>query len=190
VLFLLFGSSGSGKTTLLEAVRGVVERLALHDFDEIGVPEDATTAWRHEANERWLQRVLAYQADDVDTLLAGQTPLAEILAAPSAHRLAGLAACLLDCDDAARTERLMRRDRIWGTLEDMLAWAAWMRGHAADPTQRLDVLGLTADRLAAWDGTVRVLDTTGVPVERSADELLDWIEAERDAAIPITVTKS
>lgn len=64
----------------------------------------------------------------------------------------------------------------------MLAWAAWMRAHAADVTHRLDVVGLTADRLARWDGTVRVLETSGVPVERSAAELLGWVEEERATA--------
>ena len=177
--FLLFGSSGSGKTTLLDAIRGRVERLALHDFDEIGVPSDATTAWRHEANERWLRRALGYQAEGIDMLLAGQTPVAEVLAAPSAPLVDGLAACLLDCDDAARTERLAQRPQVWGSVDEMLRWAAWLRRHAADVTYRLDVVGLTPDRLARWDGAVHVLDTTDAPVERSAADLLAWIAAER-----------
>jgi hypothetical protein len=61
VLFLLFGSSGAGKTVALDAVRGRVQRLAVHDFDEIGVPDGADTAWGHRSNEQWLQRALDYQ---------------------------------------------------------------------------------------------------------------------------------
>jgi hypothetical protein len=38
VFFLLFGSSCSGKTLALAELRGRLDRLAIHDFDEIGVP--------------------------------------------------------------------------------------------------------------------------------------------------------
>ena len=162
MLFLLFGSSGAGKTAALAALRDRVDRLALHDFDEIGVPPGADTAWRHAANEQWLQRALAYQADGIDVLLAGQTPVAELLASPSAQRLEGVSGCLLDCDDATRIERLQARGPDWlattgGTLEDYLAWASWLREHAAAP----------------------VIDTTGSSVAEVAEQLVAWIGAER-----------
>jgi len=62
VLFLVFGSSASGKTSALDALRPrPPERLAIHDFDEIGIPSGATKRFRHEANERWVRRALEYQ---------------------------------------------------------------------------------------------------------------------------------
>jgi hypothetical protein len=68
----VFGSSGSGKTAALEALRRRgVPRLELHDFDELGVPPDADTAWRQRANERWVRRALGLEAHEVDVLLAG-----------------------------------------------------------------------------------------------------------------------
>jgi hypothetical protein len=86
VLFLLFGSSGAGKTFVLDVLRDRVPDLAIHEFDEIGIPPDAGTAWRHRANEEWVRRALAYQAEETDLLLAGQTPFGELLATPSAPR--------------------------------------------------------------------------------------------------------
>ena len=74
MLFLLFGSSAAGKTFVLNELRGRIASLAIHDFDEIGVPAGADTAWRHRANEQWVRRALDYQADGTDLLLAGQTP--------------------------------------------------------------------------------------------------------------------
>jgi hypothetical protein len=114
MLFLVFGSSASGKTVALEALRGRLFDLAIHDFDEIGVPPGAQTGWRHGANEEWLRRALDYQASGTDLLLAGQTPLGELLATPSAWKIEAISACLIDCDDATRVARrvsLRRRRR-------------------------------------------------------------------------------
>jgi hypothetical protein len=196
VLFLLFGSSGAGKTFALEALHGRVSNLAIHDFGEIGVPSDADRAWRQRANEIWLRRALDYQAQGVDVLLAGQTPLGELLATPSAVLIDGIAACLFDCDDQTRIERLHARGSEWlasahGELSDYLAWAAWMRRHAADPSWLPEVIvaedglpGMRWDRWSGWESDdprwrVRVVDTTRLPVDELADGLVAWIGEER-----------
>lgn len=167
MLFLLFGSSAAGKTAALDELRGRVACLAVHDFDEIGVPPGADAAWRQRANEQWLRRALTYQAEGTDLLLAGQTPLAELLAAPSAPRLEAISACLIDCDDDTRVARLQARGPEWlagtgGTLENYVNWAAWLRDHAADPTRR-----------------IHVVDTSELPVEEVGTKLIEWIAAER-----------
>jgi len=196
VLFLLFGSSCSGKTLALDELHGRIDGLAIHDFDEVGVPAGADLAWRHSADEQWVQRALEYQVEGTDLLLAGQTPLGELLAAPSAPRLEAISACLLDCDDATRTARLQARGPAWlartgGTLRDYLDWAGWMRGHAADPTSRVDVIRCDAawERMqwSRWSGWrrgdprwhVRVVDTSASTVAEVARELVDWIDEER-----------
>jgi hypothetical protein len=102
MLFLLIGASGSGKSTCLANLPRMLPDLALHDFDTIGVPVDATPAWRVQANQFWLNRALNYQRAGRDMLLANQTPFGEILACPLATEIRGLAACLLDCNDVER----------------------------------------------------------------------------------------
>lgn len=196
MLFLLFGSSAAGKTFAVEALRGRLADLVVHDFDEIGVPPDADTAWRHRENERWVRRALDYQSEGTDLLLAGQTPFGELLAAPSASRLEAISACLLDCDDETRAARLRSRGPEWfartgGELQAYLNWAAWMREHAADPSSRTEVIRTeaTLDEMqwSRWSGwragdprwRVRVIDTTTSPVEKVADELTEWIGEER-----------
>lgn len=198
MLFLLFGSSAAGKTVTLDALRGRVARLAVHDFDEIAVPAGADTAWRHRATEEWVRRALAYQADATDLLLAGQIPIGELLAAPSAPKLDAVAACLLDCDDETRLARLRARGPEWlarvpGELQDYVNWADWMRRHAADPQWMKHVIQVpeTADEMqwSRWDNwaagdprwRVRVVDTAAAPVEEVADQLARWIEEERRA---------
>ena len=196
MLFLLFGSSAAGKTVALDVLRGRVTNLAVHDFDEIGVPPGADTAWRHRANEESIGRALEHQARGTDLLLAGRTPFGELLAAPSAKRLEAISACLLDCDDETRVARLEARGPEWfartgGELQDYLNWAAWMRGHAADPSWRTDVIRHEAtmdemrwSRWSAWRAgdprwRVRVLDSSRLTVEEVARELAEWIDEER-----------
>jgi hypothetical protein len=189
VLLLLFGSSGSGKTVAIDALRGRIGSLAVHDFDEIGVPSGADTAWRHRANEAWVVRALEYQASGVDVLLAGQTPLGELLATPSAALVDAISACLLDCDDETRLARLASRR----TTDDgaYLKWAEWMRGHVSDPGWRADVIRhsdtdgeMRWERWESWspgDPRWRVirLDTTELTPPEVADALAAWIDDER-----------
>lgn len=196
MLFLLFGSSGAGKTSALNALRGLVADLAIHDFDEIGVPSNADTAWRHRADERWLRRAVEYEEAGTDLLLGAQTPIGELLGAPSAARLEAISACLLDCDDRTRIARLRARGPEWfartpGELQDYLNWAAWMRRHATDPSWRMDVIRDDATesemrwlRWSEWragDARWRVcaIDASALRVEEVAAQLIEWIERER-----------
>jgi hypothetical protein len=196
MLFLLFGSSGAGKTLALNALRARLPALAIHDFDEIGVPPDANTAWRHRAIETWVRRALEHQANGRDFLLAGQTPVGELLAVPSAPRLESISACLLDCDVETQAARLQARGPEWfarvrGDLQDHLNWAEWMRRHARDPAWRTDVIRqpdseheMRWERWSDWRTgdprwRVRVIDTSGLPASGVADELAAWIAEER-----------
>lgn len=161
----------------------------MHDFDEIGVPSGADTAWRQRGTEEWIRRVLRCQEDGLDVLLTGQSPLGEVLACPSAARLDGIAACLVDVDDQVRCRRLDSRDPDkWDgdAKRSFLGWARWHRGHAADPGYRPEVItaaGHAQMRWARWSGwdsadprwAVRVIDTTGRSVEQSMADIRQWI---------------
>ena len=167
MLFLLIGSSAAGKTFALDELRRRGLDMAIHDFDEIGVPPGADQAWRRRSNEVWIRRALDLQAEGRDLLLAGQTPYAELLASPSATLLDAVAVCLIDCDDETRLARIRARGPEWlsrsgAELADYLAWAEWLRRHAGEPGGRL-----------------ATVDTSGVPVERVADAVVEWIETER-----------
>src|SRR5437764_13624626 len=52
-------------------------------------------------------------------------------ASPSIDRVDAWYACLLDCDDVTRVDRLRQRG-THGLDMHMLCWAAWMRVHAVD----------------------------------------------------------
>jgi hypothetical protein len=188
MLLYLTGSSCSGKTTLAFAAARRVPGLAVHDVDEADAPRSAPS-------EHWIQRALEYQTRGTDLLLAGQAPLGEILAAPSAPLLEGIAICLVDVSDDVRRERLAQRQPgKWDAkaVEDFLNWAAWHRGHAADPRYQPELLltgpraGEAWHRWTAWSAedprwSTHVLDTTNEPVERCVDRVEAWITEQRDA---------
>jgi hypothetical protein len=191
---MLFGSSGSGKTYVLDHLPPI-DRLAMHRFDEVGVPCRPDRRWRHATTEQWVRRALEHQASGTDMLLEGQVPYGELLAAPSAPWLESVSACLLDCSDEVRLARLEARGTDWlgragGTLDDYLAWAEWLRGHARDPRYRIEVIsdgaeGLCFDRLAGLTAgdprwRIPVIDTDR-PIDAVVDDVVAWIGEQRGA---------
>jgi hypothetical protein len=187
MLFLITGASGSGKTTCLERLGDLVPGVVLYDYDTIGIPENATPAWRVEADQIWLDRVLEHQHEARDVLLAGQTPLGELLACPRAIELDGIAACLIDCSDEERRRRLGSRTASFGQAH--YNWAAWMRGHAADPQWEPHVIRdagptLHWDRWERWTAddprwSVCTLDTSSLTIEEVARRVKQWMTEQR-----------
>ncbi|MFF4257129.1 hypothetical protein ACFY1L_38700 [Streptomyces sp. NPDC001663] len=188
MLVYLTGSSCSGKTTIAFAVARRFPDMAVHDVDESGALRDA-------ASEFWVRRALEYQERGTDMLVAGQAPLGEVLAAPSAPLLDGIAMCLVDVADQERRARLARRqpgkwDRA--AVDAFVGWAAWHRGHALDPRHRPEVLvegirqGPAWHRWSGWTAedprwSTHVLDTTGRPIDLSVAQIEAWITEQRSA---------
>ena len=195
VLLKLTGSSCSGKSTLAFAVADRLRDVVVHDFDEVGVPRDPDPHWRHRNTELWVRRALEYQERGLDLLLTGQSPLGEVLAAPSAPEVDGIALCLVDVDDEIRRARLAHRDSgRWDTSEvdAFLGWAAWHRGHARDPRHLPEAItnGSAPDmvwhRWTDWTAgdprwSTHILDTTDEPVSQSVDKIEQWVVEQRAA---------
>ena len=207
MLFLLTGSSGAGKSSVLAELPALVDDLLPLDVDELRPPADVTRAWWQEQVESLVRRSVEAQRRGLDAIVTGWTPLGEILAAPSAVELDGIAAMLLDCDDTTRAARLEARagaGEWWSGQEsvaDALRAAAWMRRHALDPQRQQDAL-----RVGSWDGmrwerwvgwresdprwVVEPLDTTLLSVGEVADRIAAWISrgrnALRDGTLPLS----
>lgn len=187
LLLLVVGASGSGKSAVLDPLKHELAGIAVHDFDEIGVPSNAMPSWRQRANEEWLRTIIARDAGASAVLLLGQTPLGELLATPSTVKLGGIACCLLDCDDDTRRSRLAQRAG-WtrAKMEWHLEWSGWLRGHALDPQWRQEVVRhpyappeLEWRRWAAWPrGDPRwrcaVIDTSALTISAVTHELARW----------------
>jgi hypothetical protein len=194
MLLKLTGSSCAGKSTLAFSVASRLQRVAVHDFDEVGVPERPDRHWRHRMTELWVRRALECQGRGIDLLLTGQSPLGEVLAVPSAPFLDGIAVCLVDVADDLRRDRLAARDAgRWdaSAVDAFLGWAAWHRGHARDPRHQPEVIvdgsgsEMAWHRWTGWTAEdprwrTHLLDTTGQPVATSVDHLERWVSEQRD----------
>lgn len=166
MLFVLTGSAGSGKSTALRELSGRRDDLAVFDFDDLRPPADATQSWWQRQIDDRVTWAVAEQAHGKDTVLAGWLTVGEVLAVPSAARLEGVAACLLDCSDDVRLARIERRaaSGTWRqhTPEEVAGFlraAARMRESGADMF-RLDTTTLDAgtvvtrlDEWIAWHST-------------------------------------
>jgi hypothetical protein len=196
MLLKLTGSSGAGKTTLAFALAGRLDGVVVHDFDEVGVPEPPIPPhWRNRMTEVWVRRALEFQDRGLDLLLTGNSPLGEVLAAPSAPQLNGIAVCLIDVADQERRDRLAVRDKgRWdhAAIDAFCGWAAWHRGHARDPRYRPEVIisgswpEMAWHRWTGWTAEdprwhTHVIDTSGRPLAASVDQAERWVTEQREA---------
>jgi hypothetical protein len=187
---LVSGASGAGKSSVRAlagpALAPRVESVELRDLVEI--PRFPDLAWRQRTTECAVQRALALEAEGRHLMLAGD-PVApgELLAAPSADRLEGTAICLLDCAAGAQSARLRARGDDPALLPDHVAFAGWMRRHAADPEWMPHVLTgggwpeMRWERWADWRRgdprwQVHVIDTTALTVAEVAAQVRAWAQ--------------
>lgn len=189
MFFLVSGAAASGKSTVARNLAARLEKLECHDYDE-RQPDNEYT--RCQQLEEWIGLALTRQQEGQDFLLTSHSPLGELLACPSARKLAGISACLLDCSDTVRIGRMRKRgiDPRWPPTQDTLNWAAWHRVHAWDPQWEQHVIARNAppehsyDSWIHWKQTderwqVRVIDTTDLDIEQVLEMIVGWIKAER-----------
>jgi hypothetical protein len=187
MFLLVSGASGAGKSTARGLVADEFEPgvRCVELRHVLPIPPAPTLAWRQRATEAVVCHALKLQEHGRHVLLAGDPVAAgEVLAAPSADRLDGVAVCLLDVDRDAQAARLLARGDDPALLVHHVAFADWMREHAADPHHRPEVLRTDGweqmrwERLSRSDETgswaMHVLDTSSLTRAAVASELLAW----------------
>lgn len=199
MFLLVTGSSRAGKST---ARRLITDELAPEtESIELGhvvtMPPVPTIAWRQHAAETVVQSALALQAEGRNLLLAGDPVAAgEVVAAPSAHQLDAIAACLLDVDAETQAARLAQRGDDPRLFDDHRAFADWMRGDARDPRHMPHVLSTNGWEAMRWerlesldpsDGgwALHVVDTSELSPEQVAQQVLSWCRRALSGQAPV-----
>ncbi|WP_203581434.1 AAA family ATPase [Microbacterium hibisci] len=191
MLLLVTGASGAGKSTVLAKLTTVDWRqpVVCAEFDAIGVPEGADTAWRHASVEEWVSHAADLQAQGVHLLLFGQVALGELLAAPSTERIDGVAVCLLHCSPDVRSARLRERGEPEETLVHHARFGEWLLEHTRDPAHHPEVIRVVEtsarmrwDRWESWSAgdprwDARIIDTDDVSAVDAADLVEAWARA-------------
>ncbi|MCB9493293.1 MAG: AAA family ATPase [Epsilonproteobacteria bacterium] len=182
-IYFISGASGSGKTTIIPVLkRSLGDNWLVHDFDDIGVPQNADKKWRQESTEKWLQKLLPTEKN---TCLLGQIVLGEILACPSAKKLDIINFCLLDVSDVERIKRLQKRN-TYGADQNMLNWSSWLRMHSQYPQWEQHVIKQNSwekldfdhwDKLSNWKSkaNIALLDTTDFNIEQTTNKITAWL---------------
>lgn len=190
MLFLVSGASGVGKSTVRKKVEprlgDTFEAVKLTD---LGSGEDIDVVRRQELAEVAAQRASVLSETGRHLLLSGD-PVApgEVIAAPSATKVGGIAICILDADTETQTARLQKRGEPDEHLPLHLGFAQWMREHAVDPVPRLDVISSSGWEAMQWDRLksivandprwrVCLLDTSDRSRDSVAEDVATWIEA-------------
>ena len=94
MFLLVSGAAAAGKSTVAKNLSSRLKNLVCHDADEMKARDEYM---RCQQLEEWVQLALNHQRESQDFLLTSHSPLGELLACPSARKLAGISACLLDC---------------------------------------------------------------------------------------------
>lgn len=196
MFFFVSGAAASGKSTVAKHLSPRLDNLICHDYDERKVIDEYT---RCKQLEDWIQLALIHQQEGQDFLLTSHSPFGELLACPSAPKLAGITASLLDCSDPVRIQRMRTRgfDPRWPPTQDVLNWASWHRMHAWDPQWEQEVIigngppEHAYDRWINWKQTdkkwkVSIIDTTNADVDMMLDKVEEWVLSARESISPIT----
>jgi hypothetical protein len=186
MLFYITGANGSGKTSCIPALAHLLPNFAIHDFAEVGVPANPDALWRQETTEFWARTyVQKYQAHGRHAVICGEAVFGEIWASPSIDQVDACHACLLDCDDITRVDRLRGR-ATYGPDMHILCWAAWLRVHSVDPGWCPEVIQAKSHPAMRWDRLANckrgdpiwhqeIIDTTHLTVEEVASAIEAWI---------------
>jgi len=160
---VLTGSAGSGKSTALGGLSARRDDLAVFDFDDLRPPPGAPQSWWQRQIDERVAWAVDEQVRGKDTVLAGWLSVGEVLAAPSAAELEGVAGCLLDCADDVRVARIERR----------AASGTWRR-HT--PGEVAGFLRAAARMRESGDG-VFCLDTSMLDAGAVVSSLEEWMAA-------------
>lgn len=196
MLLLITGASGAGKSSVRAAIeRELVPEVECVELrDVVAIPVAPTLAWRQRATEAVVRRALELQQSERHLLLSGDpVAAAEVVAAPSAPALPGLAVCLLDLSPEVQASRLAARGDDPSLLVQHQAFAEWMRRHAADPLHMPHVLStggwdeMRWDRLASLRSSWRthVIDTSAMTRPAVAEAVLAWCQSVLAGQAPI-----
>lgn len=120
-------------------------------------------------------------------------PAAEVVAAPSAVRLGGLAVCLLDASPAVQAARLTARGDDPNLLHHHHAFAEWMRLAAADPMPMPEVITTNGWDQMRWERLSSVadtwhtttIDTTDLSRAQVADAVVAWCRSTLAGEVPV-----
>lgn len=170
-LFCVSGPSGTGKSTVARLlVDALAERYVVVEQDVLwqsGLRDDEPDHRTFRA--AWLRMAAMIHQSGRPVVLCGTVVPPEFEPLPERALFERIVYVALTCDDDVLAERLRHRPawREWDEprIAEMLDYQAWIRAEAQ-----------------AMHPPITLLDTTDVPVEQTAADLVAWLRAHHPHA--------
>lgn len=198
-IFFITGTSGSGKSTIMEHLKEQLpaSHFVLHDFDEVGVPDNADQAWRIATTQYWIEKAQQYAAQNKATVICGVTVPSEVMEIVQGTALQPFFA-LLKIDDATITQRLQERGWSEQLIQDNINWAHALESQVRATKQHLMLetsnYGKPTDiahQLIAWinnlEHEVKHMSHKSIPKEMDLPELLALLTLFENHGITVIV---
>ena len=137
-IFFITGTSGSGKSTVMELLKAELPatHFSVHDFDEVGVPDNADQTWRIATTQYWIEKAQQYAAQNKSVVICGVTVPTEVM---EAIKHTGLQPCfaILKIDDVMIKQRLQERGWSEQVIQDNINWAHALESQVKATKQHL-----------------------------------------------------
>lgn len=157
-LYFITGACGTGKSSIIPYLKKNLEGFDVHDFDEVGVPENPTIQWRRNTTDYWLKVAVENAKKDISTLVVGLSIPQEVKNSPHFSLAPKVYYCLLDISEEERHKRLTRRGaskELIEDLEELVGLRKWI------PDSGFEYV---------------IIDTTGRSIEETGEKVISWIK--------------
>jgi dephospho-CoA kinase len=117
-VFFITGAEGAGNSSIIKFLRDLFVGFDVHDFDEVGVPNNPPLQWRLDTTEYWLKVAAKNTKINVSTIISGLSFPSEVNKSPSFEDTANIFFCLLDVSESERKRRLEKRGASQNVIAD------------------------------------------------------------------------
>lgn len=186
MLLVVTGASGVGKSTVRRTVAEALEIESCEIRTLATDPPVRDRRRRQEVGEDVVSQATELATSGKHLLFCGDPfPAGEVLACPSADKV-DIAICLLDANADVQLARLAARgDEPEAVYKHHVAFAAWQRRHAIDPTWETHVVTEDCWPPMQWDRwvgrtdlagtwTIPIIDTSMLNPSEVAVQVLSW----------------
>ncbi|MFC1710746.1 hypothetical protein ACFLZJ_01150 [Nanoarchaeota archaeon] len=154
--FFITGAEGTGKTSIIPYLKENLPNLEIHDFDEVGVPENPPLQWRLDTTLYWIKIAEKNQEKNLSTCIIGLSFPSEVNDFKESEKLNKISFCLLDVNKEEREKRLGKRNASNEVIADI------------DPL----------NKLRNEIKKLKVIDTSNLSIEETANKVINWIKNE------------
>ncbi len=123
LIVFITGVSGVGKSSVVPKLRELMPSIAIHDFDEVVVPEDVDVAWRLKTTDHWLKQAKENLLKGKSSIICGVSRPEEVISSSEYNQTMNLRFGLIKISNSLIQERLTERGNDSELILANINWA-------------------------------------------------------------------